>query len=365
MDLGEILRVMRDRWYVVVPMLMLAVGLGAAAVFVVPNSYESYSTVSLLSSPMSTTVATQGNDNPFLTFDASLVATADFLGRSLQSTDAAKQLKELGVTEDYTVALADGAQGPFLTFTVTGSDEAHVLRSTATLTQFASQRLTEIQQNNGVKTQDMIRMTEIIPPQTPKMKMKKKIEVVLGVSGGTTALALLLTFVLESVSRSRTRKREQRKPSPWPTSQSGRTPISSVPVSPAVVLPQPRTSLVSAMTSERALDQTVVLDVPPKVSYVDPVDRRSSADQTIMLNAPIKPDPRKGSDSPGGMTGADQTDAELFLIGPSGPVSAGGKGPGKGKASSIPGSGPSAATYRSSGVSDRKGQEDAGSANGR
>src|SRR4051812_24871810 len=130
MDLGEILRVMRDRWYVVVPMLMLAIGLGAAAVFVVPNTYESYSTVSLLSSPISTTVATQGNDNPFLTFDASLVATADFLGRSLQSTDAAKQLKDLGVTEKYTVALADGAQGPFITFTVTGNDETHVLRST-------------------------------------------------------------------------------------------------------------------------------------------------------------------------------------------------------------------------------------------
>lgn len=360
MDLGEILRVMRDRWYVVLPMLMLAVGLGAAAVFVVPNSYESYSTVSLLSSPMSTTVATQGNDNPFLTFDASLVATADFLGRSLQSTDAAKELKDLGVTEDYTVALADGAQGPFLTFTVTGSDQTHVLKSTATLTQFAGQRLTEIQQNNGVKTQDMIRMTEIIPPQTPKVKLKKKIEVVLGVSGGTTALALLLTFVLESVSRSRTRRREGKKPSPWPTSQAaGRTPISSVPVSPAVVLPQPRTSLVPAMSQERAMDQTVILDVPAKISYLDPVDRRASADQTIMLNAPIKPEPRKDPSA-----GADQTDAELFLIGPSGPVAATGKGgPGKGKASSVPG--PSAATYRSSGVSDRKGQEDAGSANGR
>jgi len=353
MDLGEILRVMRDRWYVVLPMLMLAIGLGAAAVFVVPNSYESYSTVSLLSSPMSTTVATQGNDNPFLTFDASLVATADFLGRSLQSTDAAKQLKDMGVTEDYTVALADGAQGPFLTFTVTGSEQTHVLRSTATLTQFAAQRLTEIQQNNGVKTQDMIRMTEIIPPQTPKLKVKKKVEVVLGVSGGTTALALLLTFVLESVSRSRIRKREGKKSSPWPTSQTaGRTPISSVPVSPAVMLPQPRVT----MSPERSMDQTVVLDVPAKIGYADPVDRRASADQTIMLNAPIKPEPRKDSSA-----GADQTDAELFLIGPSGPVAATGKG--KGKASSVPG--PSAATYRSSGVSDRKGQEDAGSANGR
>jgi hypothetical protein len=336
MDLGEILRVMRDRWYVVVPMLMLAIGLGAAAVFVVPNTYQSYSTVSLLSSPISTTVATQGNDNPFLTFDASLVATADFLGRSLQSTDAAKQLKDLGVTEKYTVALADGAQGPFITFTVTGNDETHVLRSTGTLTQFAAQRLSQIQQNNGVKTQDMIRMTEIIPPQAPELQMKKKIEVVLAVSGGTTALALLLTFVLESISRSRARKRE-REPGPLLASATSGRPVPAVPVSPAIVLPQPRIAKVQPMQAERAIDQTVVLDIPTKVSYVDP-DRRSVA---------------------------DQTETELFLIGPSGPVAATGKGTAKGKASSVPGSNSSAGTYRSSGVSDLKGQEDAGSANGR
>src|SRR4051794_8263966 len=102
MDLGEILRVLRKRWLVVVPMFVLAMGLGVTAFIVVPNTYESYTTVSLLSSPMSTNVATKGNDNPFLTFDASLIATADFLGRSMQSTGAVEELKSRGVTEKYT-----------------------------------------------------------------------------------------------------------------------------------------------------------------------------------------------------------------------------------------------------------------------
>ncbi|MFE9691043.1 hypothetical protein [Micromonospora sp. NPDC005806] len=210
MDLGEILLVARTRWYIILPMMLLAVGLSVAAFVLVPTSYQSTTTVSLLSSPAATDAATPGenNDNPFLNFNGSLVATADFLGRSLQSTGAQAELLRMGVTEDFEVGLAEGAQGPFLTFTVTGTDQAHLLASTATIARYADTKLTSIQAENGVKPKDMVRMTEIIPPQKPEPQLKDKLKVVIAAGGGTTALAVLVTFVVESLARSRRRRLE-------------------------------------------------------------------------------------------------------------------------------------------------------------
>ncbi|MER7278216.1 Wzz/FepE/Etk N-terminal domain-containing protein [Dactylosporangium sp. NPDC000244] len=290
MDLGEILRVLRKRWRIVVPMFIVAIGLGVTASVVVPNTYESFTTVSLLSSPMATTVATKGNDNPFMTFDASLIATADFLGRSLQSTDAVEELKSRGVTEKYAVSLADGAQGPFLTFTVTGDNKAHTLQSTKAVAVFAQERLTQIQQANGVKTQDQIRMTEIVPPQTPTTKLKKKIEVVLGAVGGMVALTLLLTFVLESVSRNKARRLAGDQ-----KSTSDTQPVPAPAAGAAVMVKsQSRATPIPVVWSDVPLDQTVILDVDAKqatnANQSGPdADRPASADQTVVLQMPVKP----------------------------------------------------------------------------
>lgn len=308
MDLGEILRVMLRRWYIMVPMLLLAGVVAWVAAVVVPTQYESASTVSLLSAD----VSNEDERNPFLNFDASLVAMADYLGRSLQSTEANKELQTLGVTESYTVGLATGAQGPFLTFTVTGTDEAHVLRSAATLTKFAEERLERIQHDYGVASKDMIRMNAIVPPQKPVAKMKKKIEGVLVGGGGTTVTALLLTFVAEGVSRSRARRRGgaavavagggwpgqpdssrprrqllsrqlpgDRSPAPGdppvPDGSAGsgdllapgERPVSPVPVSPVspAALPQPPATRLQVMSSEAEMDQTVVLDLPGRLGF--------------------------------------------------------------------------------------------------
>ncbi|MFD0330507.1 hypothetical protein ACFQZC_25675 [Streptacidiphilus monticola] len=60
MDLAEIYRVLRRRWYVLVPGLVVAVGLAAAAWYVLPMKYQSNSTVELLNSQKAT-VAFDGN----------------------------------------------------------------------------------------------------------------------------------------------------------------------------------------------------------------------------------------------------------------------------------------------------------------
>jgi hypothetical protein len=203
MDFGEILRVVRKRWYITVPGTLLAVVLTIVAYLVVPTQYQSMSTLSLINSVRPVTAP--GNGNPFLTFESSLTATADFLARSLMSEDTARELKGMGVTEEYTAGLADNAMGPFVTLTVTGTVKGHVFRSTEVLTDYAKKKLRTMQEQSGAPETSMIHAATIIPPQPPEPVIKKKIEIVAGAAGGILVLTFVATFLMESFTRSRRR----------------------------------------------------------------------------------------------------------------------------------------------------------------
>jgi capsular polysaccharide biosynthesis protein len=335
-DLGEILRVVRSRWYIMLPMMILAAVLSAVAFIVVPASYESYSTVSLLSSQSSTQIANQGDDNPFLDFNASLVATADFLGRNLKSTDAATELKKIGVTETYDIALAENAQGPFLTITVTGTDKDHVRASTATLERFAGTKLQEIQQQNDVKARDMIRMTEITPPQAPVAKSKTKIEVVIAVGVGFTALAFLVTFLVESITRSRRRRSVVESYLPGQPAGGGASNWSVLPESADAAETQPIALPRQPLPPGPASDETVVIRVPAvRSGRAKRADGRRSADDPRNANLPATVDP--------GERGAEIGLHSTHKLGPA--------------------PGTSSTTYRSAEGPDHRGQ-DAGRVNG-
>ncbi|AEV84005.1 hypothetical protein ACWT_2983 [Actinoplanes sp. SE50] len=246
MDLGEILRVLRNRWLIVVPMLVLAVGLGITTYLMVPTTYSTYTMVSLLSAPAATKAATEGQDNPFLNFNGSLVATADFLGRRLQSTDTQLELRADGITEKYVVALAENAQGPFLTITLTGDDQEHLLASATRLAQYADKTLTEIQQQNNVAEKDRIKLTQVIPPQKPQVETKAKLKLVIVAGGGTAALGFVAAFAVESISRARRRK------AALAASEAAEPPVSTA-----------RPAAGSAVASPD-IEGTVVLQLPPK-----------------------------------------------------------------------------------------------------
>jgi len=292
-DLGEILRVMRSRWYIVVPMLLLAAGLGVGAYVVVPTSYTTYTMVSLLSSPAATTTATQGQDNPFLNFNGSLTATADFLGRRLQSTDVALELKNAGVTEKYEVALAENAQGPFLTLTVTGTDKQHILDSAATLAKMADTKLFQIQEQNGVSARDRIRLTQVIPPQKPQAELKKKIEVIIAAAGGTVALTFVLTFIVESTSRARRRRALAQDASP---AESRTVTIETSDDRSAAVgrrpIPAQRAPLGDQERGAVA-DETRVLQLQPPSRHTgepEPPAGTVEADKTAVIPIPLRGD---------------------------------------------------------------------------
>lgn len=209
MDLVEFVRIIRARWYVLVPLLVVTIALTLGVDKAIPTKYQSTSSLSLLASQSATTGTANvpGSGNAFLSFSSSLNDTADFLVRRLNSNDAANDLGKLGVTETYAVALAAAAQGPFMTLTVTGTNPQHVLTSMNTLTQYTAQQLAAVQAQASVQPRDMIRSIVIVPPGPPSKQTKTKTQDVLLTGIGGLVVAFLATFMVESVLASRRRRR--------------------------------------------------------------------------------------------------------------------------------------------------------------
>jgi uncharacterized protein involved in exopolysaccharide biosynthesis len=209
MDVGDFFRLMLRRWAVTVPGLILTALATAAAYMAVPTQYQSQVQMTLLNAPKVT--SEQGNfGNPYLAFDTALLADADLLARNLSSNSAAQQLQSLGMTEDYTAALADNALGPFLQLTVTGPGRPDVQRSMQTLIRFSQQRWLSLQQASSAPQGSIIQMTLIAAPSVPTPVNKRKFEAVAGVAIAGIVLTILLAVLVDSIIRRRRSERGMR-----------------------------------------------------------------------------------------------------------------------------------------------------------
>jgi hypothetical protein len=218
MSLAEMGRVIRRRWYVLLPLLLLAATLTVGMDRSIPRQYQSTGMVSLLASQQSIkgTSTVPGTGNPFESFDSSLNDTADFLVRRLVSTEASQQLAGEGVG-NYTAVLA-ASQGPFVQLTVTASTATATKAAMATLISYTSAQLQALQQQQGVPAQDMITSAVIVPDSAPAAQNKRRDEDSLGVGAAGLALAILATFATDSVA---SRRRRGRRPARRPGSTAG------------------------------------------------------------------------------------------------------------------------------------------------
>ncbi|MEU6554451.1 chain length determinant protein [Streptomyces sp. NPDC046915] len=241
MDLAEIFRVMRRRWYVLLPGLLLTAGLIVGVTVLVPVNYQSQSTVVLLNSQK----ATRAYDgNPFLSTQTSLTGMADSLARNLNSDDSLRDLKSRGAKGTFQAKLADNAQGPLLWLTVTGTDKASVLASDKILTEYARERLDQFQKQQSVARQAMIRMSTIVPPQNPVAQTKTRLEYMIMAGALGLVLTLVAAFYIEA------RRRSSHTPAP----EAGPTEPEEETVSPA------------RSTGEPVTEETLAIRQPPSWS---------------------------------------------------------------------------------------------------
>ncbi|GGZ55276.1 O-antigen ligase family protein [Streptomyces subrutilus] len=198
MTIGEIGAVLRRRWYVMVPLTVLGLLAGLHMYRSVPVSYQSQSSVALLDSTAVAELA-PAFGNPISNAGGALVVTADVLIRTLSGTDAARDLRGLGVSDPYTVGFAANTSGPMLTLTVTGTDRAKVLKETNTLTVFAGEQLDALQAAAEVQPAYFVQTAPVVLPQTPVPQLKSRYQQVLGVVIVGTASGFALSFVTETL----------------------------------------------------------------------------------------------------------------------------------------------------------------------
>ena len=211
MSLGEIWAILRRRWYFMVPFTVLSL-LGGAYLYVsVPVSYESQSSVALLdSSAVARLAPTFGN--PISNAGGSLIVTADVLIRTLESSDAAKELQSRGVTDQYTAGFAPESDSPLLVLGVTGTDRAKVLKETNTLTTFAGEQLDALQAAAKVPPAYLVQTAPVVLPQTPVAKSKSRYQDIAAVIILGVVSAFLLSILMEGVAV--VRRRRQGTPRP-------------------------------------------------------------------------------------------------------------------------------------------------------
>ncbi|WP_063770896.1 Wzz/FepE/Etk N-terminal domain-containing protein [Streptacidiphilus neutrinimicus] len=200
MDLAEIARVMRRRWLVLLPGVLLTLALAAALYLLTPTKYQSQATVELLNSQKATVPF---NGNPFLSTQTSLTGMADSLARNVNSDTSLAELKALGMTGTSEAKIADNAQAPLLWLTITGTGQQSVLKSDQILVDYTGRKLQQFQSDQQVPPAAMIRMTVIVPPQQPAAQLKTKIEYVVLLGLGGLALSLVATFYVEARRRPR------------------------------------------------------------------------------------------------------------------------------------------------------------------
>ncbi|MEU9556359.1 O-antigen ligase family protein [Streptomyces fumanus] len=206
MSLADLLAIMRRRWYFVVPLTLLSLLAGLYLYRTVPVTYESQSSVTLLDST-ATAELPPTFGNPLSNAGGPLVVTADVLIRTLQSAEAAKELRSRGVTDPYTVAFAADADGPLLTLGVTGTDAAKVYRETTTLTGFAGEQLTALQDASKVPAVYAVQSAPVVQPQPPVSRSKSRYQGIAAVVIVGLVAAFLLSILAEGVAVVRRRGR--------------------------------------------------------------------------------------------------------------------------------------------------------------
>lgn len=255
MSLAEMGRVIRRRWYVLLPLLLLAALLTAGVDKSIPRQYQSTGMMSLLASQQSIkgTSTVPGTGNPFLSFDSSLNDTADFLVRRLASTDASQQLAGEGVGS-YAAVLA-ASEGPFIQLTVTDSTPQDTRDSMAKLISYTAAQLQTLQQQQGVPAPDMIISAVIVPGSTPAAQSKRRVQDSLGAAAAGLALAVLATFAADSVAARRRRNRRASRRSGAAATAEAAAPFGTPPEPAAAETGPPNERGAAAPAGERSAEK--------------------------------------------------------------------------------------------------------------
>ncbi|HEX7307117.1 hypothetical protein [Lentzea sp.] len=276
MDFWGTVRVLRRRWYIAVPAVLLTGVLALYVYVTVPTRYES-SGVLVLTSPAAGgrySEKTKPEDvvkvNPLLQFDGSLTTTAQILTQVLGDPKTAEELAGKGSTATYT-ANTGPVGGPLL-FISTEADSAESAEGLVgkvlekTVNELAAQ-----QKALNAPEQTFITAQILVKPTTASAKIGGKVRYV----GAATVVLLLLTiastFAADSIMN-RMRRRKNDETGDEPESEVDSPAPPPVPSHAPAARPQPNGNGQAARPPQgvpNAHQKTVIIPAPkpPKPAW--------------------------------------------------------------------------------------------------
>lgn len=207
MDFSQTVRVLARRWYVAIPVFLVALGMAALVVYLTPHKYESTGTV-VLTEPNPGAAHQDGSlgqqqvANPLMNFADSLTTDSELLIRSLNSPEAQQHVQQAGGVSTFTAS--DGAlKGPYVVVTA-DAPTPEVLTHTVSLAfDYATQQLLQREQALGAPTAQYIVVKGVVAPTQAAQLHGGKTRFGLVVLILSIVASLCAVFAVETVSRRR------------------------------------------------------------------------------------------------------------------------------------------------------------------
>jgi hypothetical protein len=211
MDFIKTLLVLLKRWYVAVPVFVIAVGAAGIMYASVPVRYASSGTV-VLTAPTAGASSGQssqerGQTNPLLAFDSSLSITASII---IQSMGTPQVALELGANKSNTYEVSSGELGgPFIVVKTESQSSDQAKAMVDTVVERVRKELDTRQSSLKAPPSTFIKADEVVPASTPEKLLGGKMRA----AGAALALGLFASlgsaFGIESVAA---RRRKSPKP---------------------------------------------------------------------------------------------------------------------------------------------------------
>ncbi|TDQ05522.1 hypothetical protein [Labedaea rhizosphaerae] len=218
MDFIKTLLVLLKRWYVALPIFVIAVGAASLVYASVPVRYSSTGTV-VLTAPTAGASSGQssqerGQTNPLLAFDSSLSITASII---IQSMGTPQVATELGADKQNTFEVSSGELGgPFI---VVQTESSSAQRAQAMVQQVIDRvraQLDARQKTLKAPPSTFIKADEVVPASVPEKLLGGKMRA----AGAALALGLFASlgsaFGIESVLARRRSSPKAKKPAKDP-----------------------------------------------------------------------------------------------------------------------------------------------------
>lgn len=205
MNVVEILRSLRRRWYIVVPGLLAAVALSFGAWTVVQPTYERSASQMLL--PGTDSVPEGGN--PYI-YIGGLTQAADVVVRALGSNNVMEAIAEEYPGAEVQVSRDPSSSGPMILITVTAPTDDGASAVLDALVAQTAVVMEELQDQEDIAQNNRISVIPVTVDEQSVPQQRNRVTAAAAAGLGTVVLALLLTVLVDGliISRARTRRRQ-------------------------------------------------------------------------------------------------------------------------------------------------------------